>query len=410
MGRPRRWVTSVPRWGWQVGVLAAGSLLVWQSRFLVVGLLTAAAIGFAGAVVLLGAWMLLGLARPGWHVSAEGPRAAARHLLGQMGHQVGLAHRVVGRAPWRGPQQVLNAVAEQVCEQVATLPGAPTAVRTVVVHLHPDTVSALDAWMPIEDVARHWARGYAAQHNRLPSETGKVSVLVVSDDQAPLNRARVSSSFRNPEHRQSVALASAPLAGPRLDPARGKHTMLRVDHPAPPAPAAPPRPASSPAHDGRTRLDPDRTRHMYIKAAAQGHPVAADSTQVLTPPAPPPPATASLERLLLVPVHPTSAEPTGQEPLTLLGPRARVGRGADQDLSLANSHVSRQHAEIRLVSSGWIITDQGSTRGTYLNGRQLEPGVPHHLANGDLIEIGRPDRGGSPTAYHVTDPAASRAA
>jgi hypothetical protein len=52
-------------------------------------------------------------------------------------------------------------------------------------------------------------------------------------------------------------------------------------------------------------------------------------------------------------------------------------------------HVSRLHAEIRLNSGRVpVITDLGSTYGTFVNGKRLAPNVYHPLYNGDQIHLG----------------------
>ncbi len=65
-----------------------------------------------------------------------------------------------------------------------------------------------------------------------------------------------------------------------------------------------------------------------------------------------------------------------------------LGRGRDADIVLQDPGVSRRHASIRPGADGeWMIEDLHSTRGTLLNGRPLEPGVPVTIGEGDFVEI-----------------------
>ena len=62
-----------------------------------------------------------------------------------------------------------------------------------------------------------------------------------------------------------------------------------------------------------------------------------------------------------------------------------IGRGADADLTLADSSVSRKHGEITVVDGTHRYTDLGSTNGTTLAGRP----IGHvDLADGDALALG----------------------
>ncbi len=50
--------------------------------------------------------------------------------------------------------------------------------------------------------------------------------------------------------------------------------------------------------------------------------------------------------------------------------------------------VSRRHAVIVPDAGGFACSDLGSTNGTWLNGRLLEPGKTHPLQNGDQMRLG----------------------
>jgi diguanylate cyclase (GGDEF)-like protein len=78
---------------------------------------------------------------------------------------------------------------------------------------------------------------------------------------------------------------------------------------------------------------------------------------------------------------------------TLLGKRfvlehnpTRVGRGADNHVVLDGDSVSRRHAQFRQKGTEWVVSDDGSTNGTYCNDEQISREVV--LRNGDRVKIG----------------------
>lgn len=72
---------------------------------------------------------------------------------------------------------------------------------------------------------------------------------------------------------------------------------------------------------------------------------------------------------------------TRQIPGSLL----RIGRGTNNDLWLDDTSVSLEHAHIRQDDKSYILTDQNSITGTYVNGKRVQTAL---LADGDLITIG----------------------
>jgi len=70
---------------------------------------------------------------------------------------------------------------------------------------------------------------------------------------------------------------------------------------------------------------------------------------------------------------------------------ATIGRSRECDIVLADSNVSRRHAELRPTGDGWTITDLGSTNGVKVNGRDLRPNDPHPLNAGDQLDVGTVD-------------------
>ncbi len=71
-----------------------------------------------------------------------------------------------------------------------------------------------------------------------------------------------------------------------------------------------------------------------------------------------------------------------------------VGRSPENDLSLPEVEVSRHHARIELVGQQdlapiVLISDLGSTNGTFINGRRILPANgPVSLQHGDVIRVG----------------------
>ncbi|MEX2289196.1 MAG: DUF3662 and FHA domain-containing protein [Mycobacteriales bacterium] len=62
-----------------------------------------------------------------------------------------------------------------------------------------------------------------------------------------------------------------------------------------------------------------------------------------------------------------------------------VGRGAEADVRLADTGVSRAHAELRFEGDTVKLADLRSTNGTLLNGRRITSAV---LSDGDRIDVG----------------------
>jgi len=70
---------------------------------------------------------------------------------------------------------------------------------------------------------------------------------------------------------------------------------------------------------------------------------------------------------------------------------ATIGRSRECDIVLADSNVSRRHAELRPTGDGWTITDLGSTNGVRVNGRDVRPNDPQPLNAGDQLDVGTVD-------------------
>lgn len=53
-----------------------------------------------------------------------------------------------------------------------------------------------------------------------------------------------------------------------------------------------------------------------------------------------------------------------------------IGRDAEVDLNLSGASVSRQHARVDRRGNDWLVTDLGSTNGTFIDGARLVPQQP----------------------------------
>ncbi len=129
--------------------------------------------------------------------------------------------------------------------------------------------------------------------------------------------------------------------------------------PAPPAPAAPPAPPAPPAET--------------VAAASDS------SGSDVAPSAPPaetkrPPTLATLEVV-------NEGVLKGRR-FEIHVPLAHVGRGAHNDVVIADSSVSETHAKLQRREGGWVLVDMESTNGTYVGGRRI---------TGEHSLVGAPD-------------------
>lgn len=68
------------------------------------------------------------------------------------------------------------------------------------------------------------------------------------------------------------------------------------------------------------------------------------------------------------------------------GAGCTVGRSSDSDVVVDDAYASDFHFRIAVHDGAAILSDLGSTNGTYLNGRRVT--VPTTLSRGDSIQIG----------------------
>lgn len=67
----------------------------------------------------------------------------------------------------------------------------------------------------------------------------------------------------------------------------------------------------------------------------------------------------------------------------------KIGRNVSNDLCFEDRTVSRYHATILVSRRAYYIRDEGSSLGTYLNGRQIPVSTPILIKEGDRISIGQ---------------------
>src|SRR5438270_2426542 len=69
--------------------------------------------------------------------------------------------------------------------------------------------------------------------------------------------------------------------------------------------------------------------------------------------------------------------------------RLSVGRGTDNELYLNDKSVSKIHAALLMNREGTLlVSDTGSTNGTYINGRRIAYGEARQIEDGDVVAFG----------------------
>ena len=68
------------------------------------------------------------------------------------------------------------------------------------------------------------------------------------------------------------------------------------------------------------------------------------------------------------------------------GERTTIGRSPDCDIFLDDVTVSRRHAVLIARGGEFLIEDQGSLNGTYVNRRRIES---ERLESGDEVQVGK---------------------
>ena len=92
-------------------------------------------------------------------------------------------------------------------------------------------------------------------------------------------------------------------------------------------------------------------------------------------------ASAPATQLLLTPTN-------GGRPITLRRARPMtVGRDDDCDAVIPDPSVSGRHARLEFDGVTWVLSDLGSTNGTWLNGARLA--APTRIEASDVVQFGR---------------------
>jgi pSer/pThr/pTyr-binding forkhead associated (FHA) protein len=68
-------------------------------------------------------------------------------------------------------------------------------------------------------------------------------------------------------------------------------------------------------------------------------------------------------------------------------PVIRIGRGAENEMVVDDSAISRAHARLEEEAGVWRIVDLGSTNGTSVDLVALRPWQPHPLTHGSVIDL-----------------------
>ena len=92
-------------------------------------------------------------------------------------------------------------------------------------------------------------------------------------------------------------------------------------------------------------------------------------------------------------LRPSSDAPASASVVTPAGDRITlgdaaiaIGRSSECGIALADSNISRRHAEIKRLGTNWAISDLQSTNGTLVNGERIT--TNRVLRDGDVITVG----------------------
>jgi pSer/pThr/pTyr-binding forkhead associated (FHA) protein len=115
--------------------------------------------------------------------------------------------------------------------------------------------------------------------------------------------------------------------------------------------------------------------------AAPGEPAAYEAVAVAQPPA------NGIEHPARFILRSENGEVLQEYPLDK--PEIVIGRAPSSDILLSKDKLtSRRHATVRYENDHYLLRDERSANGTFVNGQQIEEGVPRILQDGDHIGIG----------------------
>ena len=78
----------------------------------------------------------------------------------------------------------------------------------------------------------------------------------------------------------------------------------------------------------------------------------------------------------------------GESFKVLSGKSYIVGKHSENDIIIADPNISRTHFKIQIKNNKYFITDLGSKNGTFVDGRDLTPGIETEVRKGVPIVIG----------------------
>ncbi|MGE5173765.1 MAG: sigma 54-interacting transcriptional regulator [Betaproteobacteria bacterium] len=93
----------------------------------------------------------------------------------------------------------------------------------------------------------------------------------------------------------------------------------------------------------------------------------------------------------------TKGRDEGKE-MVLQNPLVTIGTLPENSLVLTDPTISRRHASVEETSSGYVLRDQGSTNGTFLDGVRVREG---YLTPGSLIRLGQTEMTFSPLEERI---------
>ena len=137
--------------------------------------------------------------------------------------------------------------------------------------------------------------------------------------------------------------------------------------------------AASPASEPPRPSTPPPGATSRLSDTMHGVPVASATAEQRTS-TPPSPTAAPLASFLF-----RSGELKGRR-LPIKVPVANIGRGDYNDVVIADPSVSTMHAKLQRRDAVWILTDLGSTNGTFVEGERLTGEAP--LGPGTTLKFG----------------------
>jgi len=210
------------------------------------------------------------------------------------------------------------------------------------------------------------------------------TVLLADGDELRVGEVLVAVTIVDPE---AAARARAQgvdtVAPPPARPAPAARREAPKPPPMPPPPSVPPRPtpAAAPAPTPAPKPTPPPTPTPTPTPVPKPTPTPAPAPARRSAP---PVAPAPEDRTVVA----KGSEATATSVRVDLEGKTRVvlGRAPTSDVVLDNPVVSHAHAELRRDGEGFVVSDLGSTNGTFVNGVRVT--APRPLGAGDVLSVG----------------------